>query len=259
MSVPLLIPEPPLQLLRSLAREIGLNEAIVLQQVYYRELQSEDGWVRRTYSEWSRHDFPFWNPRTIERIFTKLRERGLLIAEEVGDVPTDRTLCYRVDLEVVPPRQSVGLEPDNLSRQSVGVSIGESREGSSPDGEDVSLSDQVGEVFEHWRSAFGMNGNAKLTPERRRKIQARLRDNYTVDRIKRAIDGCASSDFHRSRGYTDLTLICRNGSKLEEFERKPLGDELSDHQQQVADALERGPDISEAEVAQRLAAIGGAS
>jgi hypothetical protein len=35
--------------------------------------------------------------------------------------------------------------------------------------------------------------------------------------ILRAIDGCAASEFHTTGGYDDLTLICRNGSKLEAF------------------------------------------
>ena len=36
----LLIDEPPLQVLPSLAREIGLNEAIMLQQIHYWLLKS---------------------------------------------------------------------------------------------------------------------------------------------------------------------------------------------------------------------------
>jgi hypothetical protein len=58
---------------------------------------------------------------------------------------------------------------------------------------------------------------ARLTPERAKAVRARLAQGYTVSDIKRAIDGCVASEFHTTGGYDDLTLICRNGSKLEAF------------------------------------------
>jgi hypothetical protein len=82
-------------------------------------------------------------------------------------------------------------------------------------------------VWKHWQQTFGRT-RAKLTLDRRRKIESRLREGYSVERIKRAIDGCHGSDFHTGRGeyhggtqYVDITLICRTGSKLEEFEAMP--------------------------------------
>lgn len=89
---------------------------------------------------------------------------------------------------------------------------------------DSPTSPLIESIFEHWRQAMGKNGNAKLTPERRGKITARLKQGYTADRIKRAIDGCAGSKFHRDGGHDDLTLICRTGSKLESFEAMPVPD-----------------------------------
>ena len=80
----------------------------------------------------------------------------------------------------------------------------------------------VRKIFEHWKAKTGTN--ARLTPERRRLIQARLKDGYPVNDCLRAIDGCATSDFHMARGefvggkkYNDITLIFRNGAKLEWF------------------------------------------
>jgi hypothetical protein len=77
------------------------------------------------------------------------------------------------------------------------------------------------EVFGYWQRTLSKS-KAKFTPERRAKVRARLREGYTVEQIKRAIDGVASSPFHRGenthhREYTDLTLICQTGSKLEGF------------------------------------------
>lgn len=82
------------------------------------------------------------------------------------------------------------------------------------------LPDPADEVFEFWRTTFGRNGNVRFTPERRRAVKARLKD-YSVDDLKRAVLGCAGSQFHRDGGHTDLTLICRNGSKVEQFRELP--------------------------------------
>lgn len=80
---------------------------------------------------------------------------------------------------------------------------------------------EVQEIFAYWQASLS-HPTAKLTAERRRKVEARLRQGYTVEQIKQAIDGCAASPFHRGendegRVYDDLELICRSGSKLENF------------------------------------------
>lgn len=77
------------------------------------------------------------------------------------------------------------------------------------------------EVFLHWQVRMGYE-QARLTSDRATKIQARFRDGYTIDDLKRAIDGCASSPFHsgeneRSQRYDDISLIMRNGSNVERF------------------------------------------
>lgn len=87
-------------------------------------------------------------------------------------------------------------------------------------------STDVRTVFAHWVDVMGKNPKTtKLTPERRRVVQARLKEGYSVEFICTAVYGCESSDFHMARGehrggkrFNDLTLICRNGSTLERFE-----------------------------------------
>ena len=81
----LLIQESPLTFQPSLAVAIGINEAIVLQQIHYWLSNSknkgyeQDGykWVYNTYAEWKETNFPFWSENTIQRIFTNLEEMGL--------------------------------------------------------------------------------------------------------------------------------------------------------------------------------------
>lgn len=99
--------------------------------------------------------------------------------------------------------------------------------GSKERKKETPLGDEVSTVFAYWLDTMGKNGSTKLTGDRRRKIEARLREGYTVDRIKRAVDGCAGSAFHRGendgrRKHDDIELICRTGSKLEQFEAMPV-------------------------------------
>jgi len=77
------------------------------------------------------------------------------------------------------------------------------------------------ELFQYWVARFN-KPRTRFTPERRRVLRARLRDGYTPEDIRRAIDGCKASPFHngendRETEYNDITLICRNGTNVERF------------------------------------------
>lgn len=141
----LLIPEPPLQVLPSLAALIGLNESIILQQVHYWTQSNERSkrpdtfqegyyWTFATFDKSQREgvlswsdQFPFWNERTIRRAVSRLDEKALLVIGNFNRKPTDRTQWYRVNypqLRAVSPirtncpdasGQVVPLHPDNLS------------------------------------------------------------------------------------------------------------------------------------------------
>lgn len=112
---------------------------------------------------------------------------------------------------------------------------------SFPEGKEVASS-QVNEIFNHWVEAFGKTKGARLTPERSKKIRARLSQGYSPETLKRAVDGCAGSDWHVDGGHIDLTLICRNGEKVEKFAAMPTRDgSSSDHQRQVEAALSASP------------------
>ena len=72
------ISEPPLEVLPTLARAIGLNEAIILQQLHCRLERSDhehEGrrWVYNTLEQWQ-EQCPFWSIPTIKRAFTVLRK-----------------------------------------------------------------------------------------------------------------------------------------------------------------------------------------
>jgi len=82
--------------------------------------------------------------------------------------------------------------------------------------------DPACEIFAYWVSVMGKTGAAKLTPKRKKSVQARLRDGYTLDQIKNAIDNCRADPWSmgendRHTQFNDLELICRTGEKLESF------------------------------------------
>jgi hypothetical protein len=81
----------------------------------------------------------------------------------------------------------------------------------------------VAVVYQHWQAMMG-KPKAKLTPERKRKVLARIKEGYTVDDLRAAVDGCKASDFHQGRDpksdgkiWDDLELICRDGKHVEQF------------------------------------------
>lgn len=100
----LLINEQPLQVLPSLAKLIGLNEAIIIQQLHYWlnvSKNERDGhkWVYNTYEDWAKQ-FPFWSVSTIRRAINNLEQKGLLITtDEYNKMPIDKTKWYRIDYE----------------------------------------------------------------------------------------------------------------------------------------------------------------
>ncbi|UYB50132.1 replication protein (plasmid) [Lysinibacillus capsici] len=100
----LLINEPPLQVLPSLAIQIGLNEAIIIQQVHYWLLLSKnerDGfkWVYKKYEDWE-EEFPFWSNSTIRRSIRNLEKEGLLISsDKYNKFGADKTKWYRINYQ----------------------------------------------------------------------------------------------------------------------------------------------------------------
>lgn len=114
MSSKLLLDSQPLVILPELAVAVGLNEAIVLQQVHYWcELYAKsesrtksrkhyhDGcyWVYNSIREWHKQ-FPWWKSEgPVKTAFNNLEKRGLLITGNYNETPWDRTKWYRVNYE----------------------------------------------------------------------------------------------------------------------------------------------------------------
>lgn len=102
-----LISSPTIQLIPTLAKKVGLNEAIVLQQLHFRMCISKnwrDGhrWVYKTYEEWRKEEFPFWSVDTIYRTIRKLEKEGYLISTDVYNrMHVDKTKWYRINYDLL--------------------------------------------------------------------------------------------------------------------------------------------------------------
>lgn len=88
------------------------------------------------------------------------------------------------------------------------------------------LSSEMLDVFDEWKRVMG-KPNAQFTPERERKVRARLKD-YPKERLFAAIAGCKRSPHHQGQNdtgakYDDLELICRDGKHVEMFEGMTSG------------------------------------
>jgi len=75
----------------------------------------------------------------------------------------------------------------------------------------------VKELFEFWQAECD-HPRAQLSDGRRAKLKARLKDS-TPREIGQAIRGAARAAYINDDGkrYDELTLICRNREKLEDF------------------------------------------
>lgn len=96
-----------------LAKAIGLNEAIVLQQIqYWIEIKESDVskykdsfhdgycWVYNSYADWQKQ-LPFWCLRTIKTIFKSLENKGYVISGKFNKYGYDKTKWYRINYELL--------------------------------------------------------------------------------------------------------------------------------------------------------------
>ena len=109
-----------------------LNESIVLNQLnYWLEINKKankhfiDGrfWVYNTYSDWKEENFQYWSEKTIQRTFTRLENKGIVISANYNKSGIDKTKWYTIDYDKL--EEIVNLyreEQDNLSQRNDNVS-----------------------------------------------------------------------------------------------------------------------------------------
>ena len=81
------------------------------------------------------------------------------------------------------------------------------------------------QAFNYWCLVMGKGQRTVLDAKRKAAIQARLREGYTLEDIRLAIDGCKLTPHNMGQNdngakYNDIELICRSAANLERFRDK---------------------------------------
>lgn len=188
---------------RDIAAWVKVRESVLRDWV----LCSDDKFHHPEYSQWGLHSWDRikeqerFSEQQRQRALAGVRSRGAARAQpieeeretEIGDEDksTDETQeKRRVDTEdgrLAPPTLQGGdaLTISEAGNQEVrGQLVGEDK--------------AVEIVFEHWKRATGRL-KEKLTRDRKRTVQARLREGLSPEILCRAIDAASSDDFYQGR------------------------------------------------------------
>lgn len=134
MTSKLLFDIKPLVINRDFAKLIGLNESIIIQQIHYWIINNKEKgvnfyeeryWTYNSYKKWHENDFPFWRPKSIQRIIIRI-EKGLvpnikdcqekLFFFKIGNFNTlkiDKTKWYSINYDAIERLQQLLETPKN--------------------------------------------------------------------------------------------------------------------------------------------------
>lgn len=203
----LLIDDYPILVLPKLATEIGLNEAIILQQIHYwlnTSKHHHDGkkWIYNSYPEWQKQ-FTFWSERTIKRTFGSLEKQNLLHVGNYNKAGFDRTKWYSVNYETLNKlvaRPSGQNDPTMRSNWHGGM--GQSDPTNTRDYTETSSETTYNnissgnptvsripykEIVDYLNEKTGKNFKHK-TAKTRKFIEARWNQDFRLDDFKKVID-----------------------------------------------------------------------
>jgi len=173
-----------------------------------------------------------WSRGKVRRFLEKLKNERM-IEQRAVQVTSVITICNYKAFQV---SDTAGGTVDGTAHGTVGGTDAvqytvHKQEGKKERRKETTLKDlsasppvnqDVEDVFNYWVTAMGKATSTKLNPKRTKLIKARLKDGYSTDDIKKAVDGCKNSPFHMGDNdngskYNDIDLICRDGSKVESF------------------------------------------
>ena len=251
----LLISEPPLQVLPSLAVKIGLNEAIILQQIHYWLLRSNnvrDGykWVYNSYSEWNKQ-FPFFSRNTMIRAFNSLEKQGLLITANYNKAGFDKTKWYRIDYEKLVGKRSTQngytsnpkwVDGDTQNGQTNTNRLPETTsENNNKHSASHSNAPSVSQLEKEFETVWSKYPNKKGKKQAFnhykawRKSSAKHTNEYLLERLKKYLTYCQQNNwYHPMNGSTwfngrfDDELEVDNPTPANKYEQEGYYDDYKD-------------------------------
>lgn len=233
----LLIEEPPLQVLPSLAKSIGLNEAIVLQQIHYWLRKSnnvKDGhkWIYNSMTNWQKQ-FSFWSLPTVKRVFRSLENQGLLITANYNKAGFDKTKWYRINYEKLQhmSQRSDQNDPTMVSNWTDGSDQNDTTNTKRlPETTTETTTDILSgkpdhipyqEIMSYFNQQAGTSYRAS-SKATQRLISARTNEGFTVNDFKKVIDIKVANwkdDPKMSKYLRPATLF---GTKFEGYLNEPM-------------------------------------
>lgn len=231
----LLINEPPLQVLPSLACAVGLNEALILQQFHYWLQHSnniKDGhkWIYNSYQEWHKQ-FPFWKSKnTLISAIKHLEDMGILVSGNYNKAKFDKTKWYRINYEKLQLLEKsqpftknwytgnqdlVNAETKNWETNTNRLPEN-TTENTTKNILSSSHSTAAREIIDYLNSKIGTHYRA-TTRKTQSLIKARMNEGFTVDDFKKVIDNKSAEwgkDSKMSKYLRPETLF---GTKFESY------------------------------------------
>lgn len=182
----LLVDGRQLVLSQDLAIRIGVEEALFIQQLYYRlETRGVDKeghiWYRQTYQGWAKQ-CPQWNIRKIKRLVMKLERYQIIISSnKFNSFKTDRSKWYRIDYEKIDQivQSEVYIEDEFFPEEN------SSSEKNTKSNTDHSY--EIANIIQYLneRAKKNFNDHSKTNI---RLIKAILKEGYTVEDCYLVID-----------------------------------------------------------------------
>lgn len=200
----LLINEPPLQVLPSLAVKLeSSDKALILQQIHYwlnRSNNIRDGfrWIYNSAAKWH-EQFPWLSEKTIQRYLKDLEKRGLLITGNYNKAKFDRTKWYRIDYDALDNLGSalgltvptIGTERPNGMGLTVPTNTNRLPETTTETTKDNSAANAAPEF--PWQSVIDYlnektGKHFKHTNTNKGLVMARQHDGFSAEDMRKVID-----------------------------------------------------------------------
>ena len=223
MKASWLFSKHPLLVDQDLATVIGLNEAIVLQQLNYwlhsksAKKIDEKWWIYNTYENWKKQNFPFWSVATIRRTFSSLEKKEVVVSANFNRAGFDKTKWYSIDETKLNQLMSSACDQNEqtiYSNRADGTDQNEHtytryytettsdtnknsdksqvtyQQSQSPKKEDKSESIPYKEIIDYLNQKTGAHYKTS-SKANQRLIKARFKEGYKLDDFKTVIDNKA--------------------------------------------------------------------
>ena len=231
----LLIDDYPIQVLPKLAKEVGLNEAIFVQQLHYwtngKASKLIDGrrWIYNTYKDWQ-NNFPFWSNATIRRTIASCEKQKIIFVGNYNRAGFDKTKWYAVNYEEIEgmSKRIAQNEQTSCSKRANGTAQNEqpntidyTETSSETNKDNMSSSDEhdripYSEIVEY------LNGktNSQYRPTAKKTknlIKARWNDGFILDDFKKVIDVKTADWLNNSKMNKYLRPETLFGTRFESY------------------------------------------